>query len=86
MKDCGMDILMDGGIRSGSDVVVALASGAKAVQVGRAYAYGLGAGGEAGVRRAFAILRDDLEHTMRQLGCGSVAEINASHCADYPFG
>jgi L-lactate dehydrogenase (cytochrome) len=86
MKDCGMDILMDGGIRSGSDVVVALASGAKAVQVGRAYAYGLGAGGEAGVRRAFAILRDDLEHTMRQLGCGSIAEINASHCADYPFG
>jgi L-lactate dehydrogenase (cytochrome) len=86
MKDCGMEILMDGGIRSGSDVVVALASGAKAVQVGRAYAYGLGAGGEVGVRRAFAILRDDLEHTMRQLGCGSVAEINASHCAEYPFG
>jgi L-lactate dehydrogenase (cytochrome) len=85
MKDCGMDILMDGGVRSGGDVVLALASGAKAVQVGRAYAYGLGAGGEAGVRRAFAILRDDLEHTMRQLGCGSIAEINASHYADYPF-
>ena len=49
LKDSGVEILMDGGIRSGGDVVIAVAMGAKAVLVGRAYAYGLGAGGEAGV-------------------------------------
>ncbi len=85
MKDSGVDVLMDGGIRSGADVVIALASGAKAVLVGRAYAYGLGAGGRAGVSRAFAILRDGIEHTMRQLGCDSVAQLSESHLAAYPF-
>ncbi len=85
MKDSGVDVLIDGGIRSGADVIIALASGAKAVLVGRTYAYGLGAGGEAGVTRAFTILRDGIEHTMRQLGCNSIDLINESHLAPYPF-
>jgi len=55
-----IEILMDGGIRSGLDVLTALAMGAKAVLVGRAYAYGLGAAGEAGVTRAMEILREEI--------------------------
>lgn len=85
MKDSGVEVLMDGGVRSGADVVIALAYGAKAVLVGRAYAYGLGAGGEAGVSRAFSILKDGIEHTMRQLGCKSVDQLNESFLAPYPF-
>lgn len=86
MKNSHMDILMDGGIRSRSDVVIALAMGAKAVLVGRAYAYGLGAGGAAGVRRAFDILRTEIDDTMRQLGCSSLDELDASlHLRPYPF-
>lgn len=85
LKDSGVEILMDGGIRSGGDVVIALATGAKAVLVGRAYAYGLGAGGEAGVSRAFMILKNGIEHTLRQLGCDSIAKLNGSYLAPYPF-
>jgi isopentenyl diphosphate isomerase/L-lactate dehydrogenase-like FMN-dependent dehydrogenase len=85
LKDSGVEILMDGGIRSGGDVVIALATGAKAVLVGRAYAYGLGAGGEAGVSRAFMILKNGIEHTLRQLGCNSIAKLNGSYLAPYPF-
>lgn len=73
------EVLMDGGVRRGSDVVKALCLGAKAVLVGRAYAYGLAAAGEAGVARAIGILRDDVERTLRLLGCGSVAELNRSY-------
>ena len=72
------EVLMDGGVRRGSDVVKALCLGAKAVLVGRAYAYGLGAAGQAGVTRAIEILRADVDRTLRLLGCGSVAELNAS--------
>ena len=78
MKDRNIEVLMDGGIRSGGDVAIALASGAKAVLLGRAYAFGLGAAGEAGVTRALTILRAELEHTMRQLGCGSLEDLNPS--------
>lgn len=85
MKDSGVDVLMDGGIRSGADVVIALAWGAKAVLIGRALAFGLGAGGEAGVTRAFTILRDEVEHTMRQLGCDSIDQLDESYLAAYPF-
>jgi L-lactate dehydrogenase (cytochrome) len=76
-----VEILLDGGIRRGSDVVKAVALGARAVLVGRAYAYGLAAGGEAGVTRAIQILRDDLERTLRLLGCPSVAALDASYVA-----
>src|SRR6202041_4041041 len=67
-----IEILMDGGIRRGPDIVKAICMGARAVLVGRAYAYGLGAAGQAGVKRALQILRAEMERTMRLLGCASV--------------
>jgi L-lactate dehydrogenase (cytochrome) len=72
-------VLMDGGIRRGGDVVKALCLGARAVLVGRAYAYGLGAAGEAGVTRALEILRADLERTLKLLGCPSIAALDRSY-------
>jgi L-lactate dehydrogenase (cytochrome) len=74
-----VEILMDGGIRRGSDIVKALCLGARAVLLGRGYAYGLAAAGHTGVVRALAILREDVERTMRLLGCASVAELNSSY-------
>ncbi len=76
-------VLMDGGIRRGGDIVKALCLGARAVLIGRAYAYGLTAAGEAGVMRAIEILRNDVERTMRLLGCQSIAELDESHI-EYP--
>jgi L-lactate dehydrogenase (cytochrome) len=73
------EVLMDGGIRRGSDIVKALCLGARAVLIGRAYAYGLGAAGEAGVTRAIAILRADLQRTLALLGCESIGELNRSY-------
>jgi isopentenyl diphosphate isomerase/L-lactate dehydrogenase-like FMN-dependent dehydrogenase len=73
------EVLMDSGIRRGTDVVKALCMGARAVLCGRAYAYGLGAGGESGVSRTLEILRDDMERTLRLLGCPSVGELNGSY-------
>jgi L-lactate dehydrogenase (cytochrome) len=74
-----IEVLLDGGIRRGGDIVKALALGARAVLIGRAYAYGLGAGGGAGVMRAIDILRADLVRTMKLLGCGSVSELECSY-------
>jgi L-lactate dehydrogenase (cytochrome) len=74
-----VEVLMDGGIRRGTDIVKALSMGAKAVLIGRAYAYGLAAAGEAGVARALEILRVDLERTLRLLGCPSVAALDRSY-------
>jgi isopentenyl diphosphate isomerase/L-lactate dehydrogenase-like FMN-dependent dehydrogenase len=74
-----IEVLMDGGIRRGADVVKALCLGARAVLIGRAYAYGLGAAGHAGVARALAILRSDIERTVRLLGCPSMAELDRSY-------
>lgn len=74
-----VEMLMDGGIRRGSDIVKAISMGARAVLVGRAYAYGLAAAGQVGVSRALEILRDDVERTLRLLGCRTVAELNASY-------
>jgi L-lactate dehydrogenase (cytochrome) len=74
-----VEVLMDGGVRRGSDIVKAICLGARAVLVGRAYAYGLAAAGEAGVSRALAILRADLERTMKLLGCSSIADLDGSY-------
>src|ERR1700728_4661827 len=74
-----IEVLMDGGIRRGTDIVKALCLGARAVLCGRAYAFGLAAAGEAGVDRAIEILRTDLDRTMRLLGCASVAELDRSY-------
>jgi isopentenyl diphosphate isomerase/L-lactate dehydrogenase-like FMN-dependent dehydrogenase len=73
------EILLDGGIRRGTDIVKALCLGARAVLCGRAYAYGLAAAGEDGVNRAIEILRTDLDRTMRLLGCASVADLDRSY-------
>ena len=74
-----VEILMDGGIRRGGDIVKALCLGARAVLVGRAYAYGLGAAGGAGVARAIEILRADLMRTLKLLGCPSLADLDPSY-------
>ncbi len=73
------EVLMDGGVRRGSDIAKALCLGARAVLIGRAYAYGLGAAGEAGVIRALQILRADLERVLKLLGCASVTELSRSY-------
>jgi isopentenyl diphosphate isomerase/L-lactate dehydrogenase-like FMN-dependent dehydrogenase len=73
------EVLLDGGIRRGSDVVKAICLGARAVLIGRAYAYGLGAAGEAGVARALEILRADLQRALALLGCESVTELDRSY-------
>jgi L-lactate dehydrogenase (cytochrome) len=70
-----MEIMFDGGIRSGQDIMRALALGARSCMIGRAYLYGLGAGGEAGVARAIEILRNELDVTMALTGTNSVKEI-----------
>jgi isopentenyl diphosphate isomerase/L-lactate dehydrogenase-like FMN-dependent dehydrogenase len=74
-----IEVLMDGGVRRGSDIVKALCLGARAVLVGRAYAFGLGAAGPAGVARALEILKSDVERTLRLLGCPSVAALDRSY-------
>jgi len=74
-----IEVLMDGGIRRGADIVKALCLGARAVLCGRAYAYGLAAAGEAGVARSLEILKADLERTLRLLGCPSVAMLDRSY-------
>ena len=73
------EVLMDGGVRRGSDIVKAICLGARAVLVGRAYAYGLAAAGHAGVARAIQILRSDVERTLRLLGCASVSALDRSY-------
>jgi L-lactate dehydrogenase (cytochrome) len=74
-----IEVLMDGGIRRGSDVVKALCLGARAVLVGRAYAWALGAAGGPGVARAIEILRADVIRTMKLLGCASIADLDSSY-------
>lgn len=73
------EVLMDGGIRRGGDIVKAICLGARAVLIGRAYAYGLAAAGEAGVTRAIQILTADVERTLRLLGCASIRELDRSY-------
>lgn len=74
-----VEVLMDGGIRRGSDIVKALCLGARAVLIGRAYAYGLAAAGLPGVARAIEILRTDIERTLLLLGCPSLQALDQSY-------
>ncbi|HTK29048.1 MAG TPA: alpha-hydroxy acid oxidase [Vicinamibacterales bacterium] len=74
-----IDVLLDGGIRRGSDIVKAICLGARGVLIGRAYAYGLGAAGGEGVARAIEILRSDLVRTLKLLGCASIAALDSSY-------
>jgi len=74
-----VEVLMDGGIRRGADIVKALCLGARAVLVGRAYAYGLAAAGQPGVARALEILHADVERTVRLLGCCSAEALDRSY-------
>ncbi|MCV7192027.1 alpha-hydroxy acid oxidase [Mycolicibacterium brumae] len=73
------EILIDTGIMSGADIVASVALGARFTLIGRAYLYGLMAGGEAGVRRAIEILSDQIERTMRLLGVTSLDELTPEH-------
>jgi isopentenyl diphosphate isomerase/L-lactate dehydrogenase-like FMN-dependent dehydrogenase len=73
------EVLMDGGVRRGTDIVKAVCLGARAVLCGRAYAYGLAAAGEAGVARALEILREDVKRTLILLGCRGVAALDSSY-------
>jgi L-lactate dehydrogenase (cytochrome) len=74
-----VEVLLDGGIRRGSDIAKAICLGAQAVLIGRAYAYGLGAAGGAGVARAIEILRTDYRRTLKLLGCSSTSQLNRSY-------
>jgi L-lactate dehydrogenase (cytochrome) len=71
-----LEIMFDGGIRSGQDVMRALALGAKSCMIGRAYAYGLGAGGQEGVAKAISLIAKELETTMGLCGVNTIAEID----------
>src|SRR4029077_11038692 len=71
-----MEIMFDGGIRSGQDVMRALALGAKSCMIGRAFVHGLGAGGQAGVEKALDLIRNELNVTMGLCGVNTIAEID----------
>ena len=70
-----VEVLVDSGFRRGTDIIKALALGARAVLIGRPYLYGLAAGGEAGVARAIELLRAELERNMALMGLNSIADI-----------
>lgn len=74
-----VEVLVDGGILSGTDIVIAVAQGARATMIGRAYLYGLMAGGQAGVARALAILADEVARTLALLGVSSPDELTRDH-------
>jgi L-lactate dehydrogenase (cytochrome) len=73
--DTQLDFMMDGGIRNGTDILIALSYGLKAVGIGRVTAAGIGAGGPTGLRRAFEIIQEDLDRAMRLVGVQSVDEL-----------
>jgi (S)-mandelate dehydrogenase len=72
-------VMIDSGFRRGSDIVKALALGAKAVLIGRAVLYGLAAGGQAGAQHALDILRDEIDRVLALVGCRSCAELSPDH-------
>lgn len=70
-----LEIVCDGGVRRGTHIIKALAMGARACSIGRGYLYPLGAGGQAGVERALALLRTELERSMALVGCSDVSSL-----------
>ena len=74
-----LEIIVDTGIRNGADIVAAMALGADFTLIGRAYLYGLMAGGREGVDRTIEILSEQVERTMKLLQVASVSELNPSH-------
>jgi isopentenyl diphosphate isomerase/L-lactate dehydrogenase-like FMN-dependent dehydrogenase len=74
-----LEVYVDGGIRRGMDVVRAVALGARAVLVGRPWAFGLAAAGQPGIARVLSILRSDIDRTLRLLGCPSVAALDRGY-------
>ncbi len=79
------EVLMDGGIRRGTDVAIALALGARAVLAGRAPVWGLAVDGEAGAERVLAILREEVELALTLLGCPTPADVGAEHVGPGPI-
>jgi isopentenyl diphosphate isomerase/L-lactate dehydrogenase-like FMN-dependent dehydrogenase len=77
--DSRIEVLMDGGIRRGTDVLKALALGARAVLAGRAVLWALAAGGQSGVEQVLKLLHDELELGMALLGCPAVADVTRAH-------
>jgi isopentenyl diphosphate isomerase/L-lactate dehydrogenase-like FMN-dependent dehydrogenase len=76
------EVYLDGGVRRGTDVLKALALGARACLAGRPVLYGLATGGEAGARRAVELVRDELATSMALMGCATVAELTRDHIHD----
>jgi len=79
--DGRLEVIVDGGVRTGADVIKALALGATAVQVGRPVIYGLSVAGEAGVAGVLGILRDELANSLALLGCPTPADVTREHVA-----
>jgi L-lactate dehydrogenase (cytochrome) len=79
-----VEIICDGGVRRGSDIVKALALGATACMSGRAYLYGLGAAGEAGVDQVLELLSSEMRRTMALIGCSSVADLDRGYVSFTP--
>jgi len=75
------EVYLDGGVRRGSDMLIARALGARAVFAGRPFVFGLGAGGEAGVAHTFGILREELERAMALLGTPTLEDVGSGHLA-----
>jgi L-lactate dehydrogenase (cytochrome) len=78
------EVLFDGGIRRGADVVRAMGLGAKAVLLGRGYAYGMAAAGDAGIQCAIDIFRADIIRTLKLLGCSNISQVDSSYVTTRP--
>jgi L-lactate dehydrogenase (cytochrome) len=80
-----VEVLLDGGVRTGADIVKAVALGARAVLCGRACIWGLAAGGAEGVQRVLEALRNGLDRTLAEMGIGSIHDLNVMDL-DLPAG
>ncbi len=81
-----VEVHMDGGIRTGQDVIKAVAMGAKGTYIGRAFLYGLGANGEAGVTSTLEVIRKELDITMALCGLRDIQDVDHKIIAENPFG